>query len=226
MSIINKTMRKMMKLRLQPIRVFCFHQVSNVYDVNTMWENDWMQIDEFKKKIILMHNNGVKYISLTDAYLHISKDKLRKQRYAVITFDDGWVSLQNIIPWLVAQRIPITLFLNPAYLLNEDKREKGISLNQAELDKLLQGGKGLIQIASHGWNHALCTDLDKLHFEENVDKSVAFLSKYDEYIPYFAYPCGRHTATQDVILQAKGITPVYCDGMKNYNDKSVIHREC
>ena len=42
---------------------------------------------------------------------------------------------------------------------------------------------------------------------------------------YFAYPCGCHTQELDLFLQKKKIIPVYCDGIQNYNNANVIHRE-
>ena len=44
--------RKWTKIRLQPIRVFCFHQVSEQFDASTMWECDWTQIEQFKRNIL------------------------------------------------------------------------------------------------------------------------------------------------------------------------------
>ena len=40
-----------MKLRLQPIRVYCFHHVSERFDGSTMYRIDWMNIDAFKQAI-------------------------------------------------------------------------------------------------------------------------------------------------------------------------------
>lgn len=215
-----------MKIRMRPIHVFCFHHVSAEYDSDMMWESDWMQIDKFQENILAMRRTGVKFISLRDASNHIRNDWFRYEKYAVVTFDDGWASLKNIVPWLIEQHIPVTLFLNPAYMQGVGKREKGISLTSAELKELLREGNEYIQIASHGWTHSLCTDLTVPQFDESVDKCVKYLSVYNEYIPFFAYPCGKHSSIHDNLLLKRGITPVYCDGMKNYNNASVIHREC
>lgn len=224
-ELLHRIRHKLTKLRLQPIRVFCMHHVSKAYDEKQMHECDWMQIDEFKSKVIAMQQDGVKFISLTEAHRHIITDKCRRARYAVLTFDDGWSSLKNIIPWLCKQQIPVTLFVNPAYIKGEYKREIGTCLTQEELEELLKSGMSNIQIASHGWNHTLCTDLTLQEFENSVTSSDTYLKRFDAYIPYFAYPCGRKTQQQDGYLISKNIIPVYMDGGMNYSDTRAIHRE-
>lgn len=226
MSILTKIWakirRKWIKLRLQPIRVFCLHHISKEYDPLTMWKCDWVQIDEFKNGIQLLQQSGVEIISLSEAYNHICNDKFRYKKYAVLTFDDGWDTLKNILPWLNEQKIPVTLFLNPAYLLGEDNREKGVSITKEDLDLFLHNTN--IEIAPHGWNHQLCTEMSKPEFEKNVKKCVTYLSRYKEYMPFFAYPCGRYRLENDKYLLENNIIPVYMDGMKNYNDSTAIHR--
>lgn len=214
-----------MKLRLQPIRVYCLHHVCAEFDAESMHECDWMQIDEFKAKALAMQRDGVRFISLSEAYNKISNDKFRNRKYVVLTFDDGWSSLKEIMPWIVDQQMPVTLFLNPACIMREEHRELGTSLTQQELEQLLKQGDGLISIASHGWNHTLCTDLSVSEFEQSVNNSEVFLSGYNEHILFFAYPCGAHAKEHNEYLLSRNIIPVYMDGIQNYNDKNAIHRE-
>ncbi len=77
-----------MKLRLQPIYVFCFHHVCETFDAASMNQRDWMQIDEFKQKVLKMQQDGVEFISLKEAYNKITNDKFRNRKYAVLTFDE------------------------------------------------------------------------------------------------------------------------------------------
>lgn len=50
MAILNKIKRKLVKLRLQPIRVFCLHHVSKRFDTESMCEGDWMEISDYNKE--------------------------------------------------------------------------------------------------------------------------------------------------------------------------------
>ena len=111
-TILQKVKRKWMKLRLQPIRVFCLHHVCNHFDAETMYLCDWLELGSFNKKVNELRNNGYQFISLTEAYQHLKNDFIRRHKYAVFTFDDGYKSLQEILPWLEEQQIPATLFIN------------------------------------------------------------------------------------------------------------------
>ena len=224
-KLIYKIKRRWMKLCLQPIRVFCFHQVSKTFDASTMYLSDWTQIDQFKSNILRLKEQ-YELISLEKAIQKLKHDIYRTKKYAVLTADDGWASLKNILPWLAEQQIPITLFVNPAYLRGEETRENGMNelLKWDELNVILSQYPN-ISIASHGWNHTLCIDMPDEEFEKNVVRSHNFLRQYDQYIPFFAYPCGRFRNSQNAILRRKGMTPVYMDGEKNFNDNTMVHRE-
>ena len=50
-----KIKRICLKLRLQPIRVYCMHHVCDKFDAESMNKGDWMQIDEFKNKVIFLN---------------------------------------------------------------------------------------------------------------------------------------------------------------------------
>lgn len=214
-----------MKLRLQPIRVFCFHQVSETFDAKAMYLGDWTQMEQFKRNIKQLKNQYT-FISLQEACHKLHHNWLRTKAYAVLTADDGWISLKNILPWLAGQQIPITLFVNPAYLKGEETRENNMSalLSWDELNKLLKEYPN-ITIASHGWNHILATELEDAIFQENVSKSVEFLKQSNRFVPFYAYPCGIHSKCHDDYLNRDGIMPVYMDGMKNYIYEGGIHRE-
>lgn len=225
-ELLHRIQRRLLKLRLQPIRVFCFHQVSEHFDASTMWECDWTQIDQFKQNILHLKER-YEFISLTEATDKLKHDIFRRKKIAVLTADDGWASLMNIIPWLAEQKIPITLFVNPAYLLGEEIREKGMDklLTESELRDIYVTNLPYISIASHGWNHQLAIEQSAQEFASNVEKCKCYLSYIEGNIPYFAYPCGKRKSGQDELLKKNGVIPVYCDGQKNYYFEGGIHRE-
>jgi len=224
-ELVNKIRRKWLRMRLQPIRVFCFHQVSDVFNPDTMWECDWTQKDQFKANILKLKEQYT-FISISEAYEKLQQDTIRCKKYAVLTADDGWESLKNILPWIAEQQIPITLFVNPAYVLGKEIRENNMRelLSDNQLRQLIATYSN-ITIASHGWNHDMTTRMNIDHFLYNVERSINQLKQYERLLPFFAYPCGRHTCEQDDILRKNGIIPVYCDGQVNYNDTRRIHRE-
>lgn len=213
-----------MKLRLQPIRVYCLHHVCGVFDAESMHECDWTDIDDFKMKVQTMQQEGVEFISLKDAYRHICKDWMRCKKYAVLTFDDGYASLKAILPWLEEQKIPATLFINGKYLDGKSYRKnpKEKYLTKEEIWALTSP---LIEVGNHGWEHIRVTNLAEDEFVESAELNVKMLSTHPNYIPFWAYTYGDHTQMSDEYLREQGIVPVYIDGVKNYNDSTVIHRE-
>lgn len=225
-AFIKRIKRKLLHLRLQPIHVYCFHQVSDSFDSRGMWQCDWTQTELFKRSILAIKSRA-HFISLEEAYSHIVNDRVRLNKFAVLTADDGWESLTNIIPWLAEQGIPITLFINPLYLdgVHKQMREAEKILTFENIQHLVTKFSPLISIASHGWSHRDCLLMTDEEFVENVDKADSVLRKIDGYIPFYAFTFGRCVDTQLKYLGEKGLIPVLVDGEKNYNQR-YISREC
>ena len=224
-ELVNIIQRKWMRLRLQPISVFCFHQVSDVFDPESMWECDWMSTNDFKN---LINNLQKKYtfISLQDAYDKLKHNTFRFRKYAVLTADDGWASVMNVIPWLSERQIPITLFLNPLYLdgVHKQEREAEQLLTKRDLEKL-QGVYPNITVASHGWTHKDTTKLNTEEFLDSIKKSEQVLNEYTLKKPFYAFTYGRYKNEYIDILRQHHLVPVLIDGNKNIKFDGAIHRE-
>lgn len=222
----EKLKRKAMHLRLSPIRVFCFHHVSDKFEPDTMMECDWTQTEVFKQHILALKEKRFTFIPLSEVTMHLEHDRFRFKKYAALVADDGWASLKNVLPWLDEQNVPVTLFVNPAYLDGNHfrVRETERYLTQKELEQFASSYKGL-SVASHGWEHKNVSGFSESSFQEDVDKSRQALCVFPCHIPYYAYPWGRHTSTNDRVLHDNGLIPVLMDGMKNYSDPLFIHRE-
>lgn len=224
MKYLDIIWKKLIKLRLQPIRVFCLHHVCAEFNAESMNACDWMQIDEFKSKVMTLQQNGVEFISLSKAYKHICYDHIRSKNYAVLTFDDGYASLKEILPWLENQKIPATLFINGKYLDGKSYR-KNSKEKYLTKEELFAMASPLIEIGNHGWEHNRVTDMADDELEMSVGQNVGLLSNHPNYIPFWAYTYGAHSDKTDDYLHHQGLVPIYIDGMKNYNDSEVIHRE-
>ena len=238
----NKIKRKCIKLRLQPIRVLCFHQVSEEYNPLMMWDCDWTQTDQFKRNILHLRARGVTFISLPEAHDRLKHDWFRCKKYAVLTADDGYKSLHTILPWLEEQQIPITLFVNTRYLdgkswsaINEEQARRAkpdadmakevcpnLYLSKEELRQVAEMPN--VTIGMHGHEHLDACLQTREKFEQNVRLCWEELKEYAHTIPYFAYTWGRHTLETDDILRTKKITPVIIRGGMNYNNTNFIDR--
>lgn len=222
--ILKKLQRKWIKLRLQPIRVFCLHHVCEQFDAEAMYPCDWMALDEFKEKIKTLRNQGYQFISLTKAYYHLKKDYFRRKKYAVLTFDDGYKSLNEVLPWLEEQKISATLFINGKYLDGKSYRE---TPNEQYLlyGELFALTSPLIEIGHHGWEHKSAKEMSQEELVDSLQKNIEILSSHPRYIPFWAYTYGIHNQTSDVTLSNNGMTLVLVDGGKNYKWIGAIDRE-
>lgn len=223
-TIFRRLQRQMLHLRLQPIRVFCLHHVTEVFDANSMYRADWMSASVFKQKVSDLLKNGVTFISLSEALLHIRNDKLRLKKYAVLTFDDGYESLNEILPWLRENNLPFTLFINGKYLEGESYRvnPKEKYLTKQELFALTDS---IVEIASHGWEHIDITDISDEDFENNEKMNITILSSHSRFVRFHAFTYGHSRSSIGKILKKIDLIPVLIDGQKNYNNDKLIHRE-
>lgn len=225
MNIFRKISRKLLRLRLRPIKVFCFHVVSDTFDSETMWECDWIQTDCFKAFIDNKLKQGYHFISLAEAHEHISKDWFRYCKYVVLTFDDGSKSILELMPWLAEKRIPITLFVNPAFLSGDAKREKPMALmREDELKHFVGQYSSLVTLASHSFKHEDVSLFSEEKFQKDVLCCEDYLNSLPGKIPFYAYPCGRFTKLTNDILRKVNLIPVLVDGQDNYGDNRFIHR--
>ncbi|MCQ2383843.1 MAG: polysaccharide deacetylase family protein [Paludibacteraceae bacterium] len=230
MKLFNKIKRKWAKLRLAPIRVFCLHHVCEHFDAESMFKGDWMLLDEFKQKVLAMQQSGIEFISLSNAHRIISKQQsaisIRLKRYAVLTFDDGYASLKEVLPWLHKQQIPGTLFINGKYLDGVSYRENPneIYLTKQDLEKIAQEYP-LITIGHHGWEHTDAWKMDEEDSIDTVERNVAALSCFPNNVPFWAFTWGHYGKFIHRELRKRNIIPVYVDSAANYNDVCCIHRE-
>lgn len=229
--LLANIVRKWGHLRLQPIHVYCCHHVCSVFDAAWMHPMDYLPTEDFKRIIVSMQRSGIVFISLTDAYKKLLDSQcpisFRLTNYAILTFDDGYASIGEVLPWLMKQKIPVTLFINSDYAegrtFRDSSQESYLSTN--EIENLVRNNNGLVQVGMHGMRHIDANTMSDKEFNDFVEQTVVETSKYVGYIPFWAYTWGRHNATADKILRAHEIVPVLMDGMKNYNDPLSIHRE-
>lgn len=223
-KLISKIRSVLTKVFFKPIRVFCFHHVCEKYDEESMYLCDWMSIEDFKKHIYSLRDKGYQFISLTEAYNHLMHDFFRKKKYAVITFDDGYKSILEIIPWLISEKIPVTLFINGKYLDGKSYRENS-SEQYIDYKTLFDLNESLIEIGHHGWEHIPVTNMDELELIDSISKNINLLSVHSRYIPFWAYTYGIKSINSDKFLVNYGLIPVMVNGGNNINKKLVVDRE-
>ncbi len=239
-KLLNRIRKKCIKIRIRPIRVFVFHHVSDVRDPLVCQEADWTQLNQFKQNIEKLSKQYT-FISLSQAYHKLQHDMIRCRRYAVLTTDDGLASVQNVIPWLDAKGIPLTLFINSRYMAGDKLKPihldwlsktvpdadveaiaKRMYLSREQIWKL---NSPLIEIGLHGHNHLDATQISVSAFEKELTQCKELLCEHPRYVPAFAYTWGKSTPESLVYLHKNRIIPLLVDGMKNYQWCGYIGRE-
>lgn len=224
-SFFQRLKRHISRMFMRPIRVFLFHQVSDVFEPETMWDCDWTQTEVFKQNISILMKK-YKFISLEEVRQHLAKDKFRFRRYAALTADDGWASLKNIVPWLVDQKIPVTLFLNPSCLDGRhwNSRDTDKLLTMEEIVRIVEDGSPYVSVASHGWTHSSSKEMTMEVFTDNVRLSEDALALVPGKVSFYAFVSGIFTWEQVASLRDRKLTPVFVDGLDNEKDPTSIHR--
>ena len=238
-KLLNRIKKKWIKLRLRPIRVFCFHQTSETYDPDVYCKPDWVPLDFLKNFVEQLQADGYDFISLEDAHYHISNDLMRYKKYAVLTADDGLRCQLALATWLNMRKIPITLFVNletldgktcgtqiKKYFNITDAKEESIHakelyITEGDLKFLLP----FVSIGMHGITHEKVNNMSVEDFSKVVSICKRELGNNTNYIPFYAYTHGIHSYHTDEILKKLHVIPVLADGGVNYNDSTVIHRE-
>lgn len=200
-----------------------------------MWPCDWIQTDAFKKAVLELQKQYT-FIPLMEAQRHLRRNIVRTRNYAVLTADDGYASLKNIMPWLSEQNIPITLFINPV-VWERKAIEQNLNLlptcakiNGAKdiyllLEDLKAFQSPLVTFGYHGYEHINESIETYETFVTNFEKCKKAMEILNNVIPFFAHTYGYATKQNDVYLIKQGITPVYVNGGKNYGVCQHIDRE-
>ena len=224
-SFFQRVRHHLSRLRLQPIPVFVFHQVSDEFAPEPLWDCDWTQTDVFKRNILALKKR-YEFISLSEVQRHLAKDRFRLKKYAALTADDGWASMKNILPWLVEQKIPVTLFLNPSCLdgIHKNSRETDKLLTEEEVIRIVNEGFPYISVASHGWTHGNCAKMKMDEFVDSVERSEQVLVKIPNKVAFFAFASGLYNEKLVTCLRGRKLIPVFVDSIDNEDDPLSIHR--
>lgn len=236
----QKIYRKVKSFWHHPIRVFCLHQVNDVYDPKTCFECDWLSLQDFIRSIELMKTNYT-FISLEEAYNRLNQCQIRFRNYAVLTFDDGYRSSLPALLWLENRGIPYTLFLNSKYLdgcsVSPHLFERALSIDPLATENQIASNLYMTEesirtlslrwasMASHGYEHFDATTCSRDEFTEQLQRCMDDLSIFPNVIPFHAYTWGKHSKETDNVVTSLGLVPVLVDGQKNVDADGFIHRE-
>lgn len=224
LGIIGKIRKRIIRLYARPVEVFVFHAVSKEFDERRNKKVDWSQIEDFERRILWLKERYT-FISLEEAYKKLRSGGPRFRRYAVMTCDDGYASVLDVLPFMEEEQIPVTLFINPKYLDGVSYREGYVEdPKYITYDQLWALTSPLVTVGMHGYEHDDATKMSTEEFEVSVEKCEEMLQSHPRYIPYFAYTWGRYTDCTQRLLKRKGIVPLLVSGETNYCYEGYLDR--
>ena len=134
------------------------------------------------------------------------------RHYAIVTFDDGFVSVkENAAPELARRKIPWTMFVpsgclgqTPAWLRHaHPAAQHDRVLTREELRKL--ANDPLVTIGSHTVAHAHLVEVGPLRAAaELTDSKMELEDILERDVDQFSYPFGARTPALDTLAQALG----------------------
>jgi len=160
--------------------VLCFHSISNMNDRYTINKN------QFSKIIGKISKNSA-FIDVESA---LNNNCIKSS--VLITFDDGYKDIFDIVPLIQKYKIkPLLFVLTNPEKVNRSELDNNISLlNISEIKKLLRLG---FDIGCHTKTHPDLTMISKKQLEAEINDAKKELEqKLGISIKYFAYPKGKY----------------------------------
>ncbi len=150
-------------------------------------------VEIFKKQMEYIAENGYKTITFDD--IENGEDISFKDKYVLITFDDGWRSnYSEIFDFMKEKKIKYNIFLavgeisnNPDYLTWEQIREMHNS--------------GLVGFGAHTYSHVSMKDIEEIDTKKEIIKANDKIFEEVGFYPAdFCYPYGYFSEKSNTYL--------------------------
>ena len=158
----------------------CYHKFSN-----SMEDIYSVMPDVFEWQIQYIKSRNISVIHLNDLVAAYKTKKWDIGDNVLLTADDGWKSVLNIMPIIEKEKVPVTLFLYPVVI--HEGTDHYLDPGDLELVKK----EPWFEFGSHSYTHPLLTKLAGKKLQHEVVDSKARLEKWlGVTIDVFAYPYG------------------------------------
>lgn len=158
---------------------FCYHKFS--YSMEDIYST---LPEVFEWQINYMKSHNIPIITPDDLAADYAVKK-EPQQSIILTVDDGWKSVLNILPILDRQEVPVTFYLYPLVI------HKGVKqyLSPDDLEKVTQNK--WVNYGCHSYTHPVLTKLGDAGLEhEVVDSKQVLEDRLGVTLNTFAYPYG------------------------------------
>lgn len=172
----------LLKNKNKYINVIYYHDIIEGEGNNAQHTN----VETFKKQMEYLVSKGYKTITFDD--IEKGEEITFKDKYVLITFDDGWVSnYSKIFEFMKERNIKYNIFLevgaiskNPEYLTWDQVREMHDS--------------GVVGFGAHTYSHVSMKDIETIDTQKEVEEANNIIFKETGFYPVdFCYPYGQFT---------------------------------
>lgn len=191
------------------IIILLYHQVGFKPNANTNLDC-FCDINEFRKQMVFLKDNGFKVISLQSACYLIKQKKNPIENYVVLTFDDGCEKFYDwTFPILNDFNYPATIYPVSSSL---GKNALWPSINNPDLNilskrKLRELEKLGVEVGAHSLNHSKLTTITNDALHDEVYNSKVFLEQLlGKPIHSFSYPHGKFNNEVIEMVKDAGFT--------------------
>jgi peptidoglycan/xylan/chitin deacetylase (PgdA/CDA1 family) len=160
----------------------------------------------FRRGIAMLHENGYRTLSLTEAIDRLRERRLAPDRSFVITFDDGYASVyEEGLPVLQDYGMCATVFLTVGEAPSAESAGRLPSLSGRSMlswREIREMSKIGIQFGAHTLTHPDLTRLPVDRVETEICRSKAVIEDaLGKPVNCFAYPFGRYDQRSREIVQ-------------------------
>lgn len=187
---------------------------------------------KFERQISWLKKNDFKFLTASEIIKFYRKNGEFPKKSVAVTFDDGWKdNYLNAFPILRKYGAKATIFLVPSCI--GKTTDKVVAEGEAarehlsEKDILEMSKSGIIEFASHSFNHKLFNRISEEEIEFEVTESKKFIENLTQKeCATFAYPAGFFTEFAKKATEKAGYTAAFTTvyGAKDNSDFFALNR--
>lgn len=197
------------RLPKKGISVLLYHRIDDS-PTNSSLDKFSISPSIFEKQIKYLKKKG--YTSILPSEIEqLKKNRAwKKNRYVLITFDDGYKDNVKAAEILNNYSMKGLFFISTAYI---GKTMNGVKmLDENDIERLVLLG---MAIGSHSHNHTKLPKLNTDEIDKEISQSLKILSRFFN-VEDFAYPFGSYSQKVVNILQQNKVKRAYIIGQKIY----------
>jgi peptidoglycan/xylan/chitin deacetylase (PgdA/CDA1 family) len=175
--------------------VLCFHKVSQRF----CWEGTWTTPGRFFAYVDHLMGQGYRFVGM-DRYLDAAASDGLRGRELVLTFDDGYRELYDVVlPGLESRGVPFHVFLISDYVGRQNDWDLKLGrrafhhLDWTEITEMASRG---VTFGAHGASHGDLTRMGRPEVSAELERSKEAIEDHlGRPVRTVSYPFGRYNIT-------------------------------